>query len=138
MIALSEAGIAELLKETAGFGDEQRAAIIWAALGAWREIESGITVRLSAQHLDATMDEGWHEHVWTIEAGWAPEPWRDKRSMREGVWGVLNAIAPVTDGERRLLPEFWTDESIAKAVMALGNLAVVNVERAGFWVRLRR
>lgn len=99
---------------------------------------SGATVNLTAYHLDATMDEGWHEHTWAVTAWARFPPWRDTRTLREALSALLEAIAPY-DGAiqaRRLPPEMWTGEAIAAACMTLGNVEAVWVQRPGFWVRL--
>ncbi len=99
--------------------------------GAW------VTITFTARHFDRTLDEGWHEHEWTVTAWRKPEPWTDGRAARAALDTLLRSIAPpAADGVRELPPKFWSNEAIAKAVLTLANVIRVNVAREGFGVEL--
>lgn len=109
------------------------------ASGAWCVIDSGVTVQLTARHLDATMDEGWHVHTFDVTIWRDGEPFTDGRAPREALTALLHSIAPeADDGVRELPPELWSNEAIARAVSVLANVVEVHVNRPGFKVRLRR
>jgi hypothetical protein len=94
---------------------------------------SGVSVDLTALHLDPHLGEGWHFHTFTVTAWRKAEPWTDGRSARVALTEFLHAIAPDDDGVgRRLPPELWSNEAIGRAVLALGNVVKVNVDRPGF------
>lgn len=104
----------------------------------WRDIESGVTLEFTARHLDATLDEGWHVHTFSVTIWRDGEPWTDGRSARGALDTLLRTIAPeAADGVRELAPELWSNEAIAKAVWTLGNVTEVHVNRPGFKVKLR-
>ena len=100
---------------------------------------SGATVSVTfvARHLDPILDEGWHEHEWTVKTWRRLEPWTDGRSARGALDTLLRSIAPgAADGVRELPPEFWSNEAIARAVLVLANVTKVAVDRDGFGVEL--
>jgi hypothetical protein len=94
---------------------------------------SGVSWDLTAMHLDPHLDEGWHEHTFTVTAWRLAEPWTDGRAARMALRELLHSIAPEgDDGRRRLPPEMWSNEAIARACLILGNVVRVNVDRPGF------
>ncbi len=98
---------------------------------------ASVSVTFTARHLDPILDEGWHEHEWTVTAWRKPEPWTDGRSARGALDTLLKSIAPVAaDGVRELPPELWSNEAIAQAVLVLCNVTRVSVSREGFGVEL--
>lgn len=102
-------------------------------------VDSSVTIEFTARHFDAVLDEGWHLHDWKVTVWRAGEPWTDGRSARGALDTLLRTIAPeAADGVRELPPHLWTNEAVGRAVMTLGNVTEVLVERDGFGARLRR
>lgn len=122
-----------------GYDGERAARTDVELSGAWREIESGVTVRLTARHLDATLGEGWHVHDFDVTIWRKGEPWTDGRSPEGALETLLNAIAPVAaDGVRELPPEMWSNEAILRACSTLANVTEAHVNRPGYHARARR
>lgn len=77
---------------------------------------SGFTERLTAKHLDPLMDEGLHEHTWSVTAFWPTKPVRDGRALKAALRMLLDAL-PDADG---VLPrELWSGEDMAEHVSRL-------------------
>lgn len=77
---------------------------------------SGVTAQLTAKHFDPIMDEGLHEHTWTVTAFFPSEPPRDGRALKAGLTKLLKAF-PDADGV--LPPDLWSGEAIAARVAQL-------------------
>lgn len=98
---------------------------------------SGVSFDLRAFHWDAIMDEGRHEHTWTLTAWWPSEPWRDGRALRHALQVVAEGLAPKDAAGARVLPSrLWSGEAIAGAILGLLTPppARVDVSRPGFHV----
>lgn len=93
---------------------------------------SGASIEFTAQHFDALLNEGWHEHVWTITAWWLSEPFRDGRSVRAALLSLMESCVVIDGGQRRLPPHMWSNEEICRAVGTLANVVKVTVDRPGF------
>lgn len=94
---------------------------------------SGVSIEFTAMHLDPHLGEGWHAHVFTVTMWRKAEPWTDGRSARGALDTFLRALAPVNEaGVPQLPDELWSNEAIARAVLALANVVKVNVDRPGF------
>lgn len=94
---------------------------------------SGASVQFTAHHFDAVLEEGWHEHTWTVTVWWPMVPWRDGRSMREGLAATLESFITLDDEGRRCLPvALWSNEALARQLRPLANIAKINVDRPGF------
>ena len=77
---------------------------------------TGVTVMLTAKHIDPVMDEGLHGHTWAVTAFWPAEPHRDGRCLK----AMLSTIVEAMPGEDGILPpELWSGESIARHVSRL-------------------
>lgn len=96
---------------------------------------SGVTLQLMARHIDPHLDEGEHEHVWSVTAFYPSEPFRDLRSQQAALATVLGAWQGTT-----LPRELWAGEDLARAVaQLLANCIGTRVTRPeGFeaWVWL--
>lgn len=98
---------------------------------------ASVSCELTALHFDPHMDEGWHEHTWTVTVWRRGEPFTDGRSAREALQALLHSIAPFNEYDvRQLPPELWSNEAIARTVAVLGNVIEVEVSRDGFGARL--
>lgn len=88
---------------------------------------SWTSAQLTASHRDLIMSVGLHEHTWTITVFWPSQPFRDLRSMREGLAAILHPFQGT-----ELPPELWASEDIAAMVMGtMGVIVGVKVERPG-------
>jgi hypothetical protein len=94
---------------------------------------STVSCEFTALHFDPHMQEGWHEHTFTVEIERGSDPWTDGRSPRSALAQFLATLAPLNDDGRCQLPEaLWSNEAIAQAVLALNNVARATVSRPGF------
>lgn len=84
---------------------------------------TGVTELLTAMHVDPVMDEGLHEHTWTVTAFYPIEPRRDGRAMKAALRTLLDALPSV------LPPELWAGEDIARSVLVLANCIGARVTR---------
>jgi len=91
---------------------------------------SGASVNVTAWHLDGELDEGWHEHVWTITAWWPAVPWRDGRAIAGAIRTATETCISAEDGIRRWPAAMWTNESIARTLLVLANVVRIDVDRA--------
>jgi hypothetical protein len=87
---------------------------------------TGVTETLRAKHRDLIMDEGLHEHVWTVTAYFPSKPLRDGRALKTALRTLLDALPDAT-GE--LPPELWSGEAIAERVLMLANCVGASVIR---------
>lgn len=98
---------------------------------------TGVTAELTAKHLDPLMNEGLHEHTWTVTAFYPAEPLRDGRALKAG---LVQLLAHLPDAEGVLPPAMWAGEAIAANVaQLLGGCIGARVTRPeGFeaWVWL--
>ncbi len=94
---------------------------------------SGVSVTFNAYHFDPILHEGRHEHTFTVTAWRKSEPWTDGRSMASALQQLIDSIAPMErDETRQLPPDLWSNEALGRAVLILGNVVKVNVDRPGF------
>lgn len=87
---------------------------------------TGVTELLIAKHRDLLLNEGLHEHVWTVTAYYPSKPTRDGRALKAGLRILLDALS---DAAGVLPPELWSGEAIAERVMLLGNCVGASVVR---------
>jgi hypothetical protein len=90
-----------------------------------RRALSWTSAQLTAQHRDPIMGEGLHKHTWTFTVFWPSKPFRDLRTMREGLAAIL---APFQGSE---LPQhLWASEDLAAMILGtMGVIVGVEVER---------
>lgn len=79
---------------------------------------SWTSVQLTASHRDLIMDEGLHEHTWTLTVFWKRKPHRDLRVMREGLKAILHPFQGT-----ELPPALWAAEDLCD--MILGTMGVI-------------
>ena len=86
---------------------------------------TGVTETLTAKHLDPIMDEGLHQHTWTITAYWTSTPRRDGRALKMSLRVLLDQLP-----QNGVLPdELWSGEAIAERVLLLQGCVGVKVTR---------
>lgn len=93
---------------------------------------SGVSVTFEAEHLDPILGEGWHAHAFTVTIWRNSEPWTDGRAALVALTEFLRVIAPHDGSGRRLPPDLWSNEAIARAALVIGNVVKVTVDRPGF------
>lgn len=100
--------------------------------GGWRGVVpnignlTGVTELLRARHRDFILDEGLHEHVWTVTAYYPSKPFRDGRALKAALRALLDALP---DADDVLPPALWSGEAIADRVMILANCVGASVTR---------
>lgn len=96
---------------------------------------SGASIDFTAYHLDVNLDEGWHEHTWSITVWWPMEPFRDGRTSREALRSVMESVVQIDgEGRRCLPPEFWSNEALCRLLSILANVVKITIDRPGFRV----
>lgn len=109
--------------------DSARRAIEAALSAAPRfEAMSGVSVYLTATHVDPYRSEGTHQHTWVITVFYMSTPFRDGRDVKDEVSPIIESLH--SGGEMK--SDFWSQEAIAKEVLRLspGYIASVRVNRA--------
>lgn len=80
-----------------------------------------VIAQLRAFHTDPYLDEGRHEHVWTIRLVYdASGPFRDLRAF----WAALVQWLEPYQG-KDLPPEWWAGRELAQAVLTIGTGAPI-------------
>lgn len=96
----------------------------------------GVSASFTARHLDPIMDEGEHEHTWTVTAWYPLEPFRDLRAQKTGLEEVLRAWP---DAMGRLPDRLWSADQMARDLLqVLANCVGVDISRPeGFRAKVR-
>jgi hypothetical protein len=87
---------------------------------------TGVTEALTAKHFDPVLQEGLHEHTWSVTAFYAATPFRDARALKVGLRDFLDHL-PGPDG--LLPPDLWSGEALAAAVLVLEGTVGARVSR---------
>jgi hypothetical protein len=86
---------------------------------------SGVTVALTARHVDPHLDEGEHEHRWMVTAFYPLADGVDLRCQRAALIQMLSIWQGTV-----LPPELWSGEAIARTVaQVLANCIGARVTR---------
>jgi hypothetical protein len=90
---------------------------------------SGASVLFTADHFDAELSEGWHEHTWKVTVWWSATPWRDGRAMAAALRTALESFISLEDGRRRIPAALWSNEALARVLRPLANVEKITVDR---------
>lgn len=86
---------------------------------------TGVTVALTAKHVDPVMNEGLHGHTWVVTAFWPLDPPRDGRCLKAMLSQLLislpdadSANAAINAGSKKRFPYYPPSANVRALMIA--------------------